>query len=53
MVVRLDYYNLQFDRKNIKTMFQRQMFFFLHSEEFLHDEMGSCYTSYRILHLWK
>ena len=34
------------------TMFRRQMLFFLHSEEFLHDEMGSCYTSNHIVHLW-
>ena len=27
------------------------MLFFLHIEEFLHDEMGSCYTSNHILHL--
>ena len=27
------------------------IFFFLHSEEFLHDEMGSCYTSDHIPHL--
>ena len=34
-------------------MFRKRMLFFLHSEEYLHDEMGSFYISNHILHLWK
>ena len=37
--------------KNIESMFRMQMLFILHSEEFMHDEMGSCYTSNHILYL--
>ena len=34
-------------------MFRMQKLFFLHSEEYLHDEMGISYTSNHILHLLK
>ena len=34
-------------------MFPMQILFILHIEEYLHDKMGGCYISNRILHLWK
>ena len=50
MISHLYYYNLQFVKKD-RVHVIRQILFFLHSEEFLHDEIGSCYTSNHILYL--
>ena len=32
-------------------MFRMQMIFFLHSEEFFHEEMGNCYSPNHVLYL--